>query len=301
MSIGSMMLNALRVLLISEMFLIVGVLVTEAFVKRSGLAKVYLYGVIPIILSGIHDALVGLGKIDSSYSFIPWALIFFILSQEIIKQRQNIKTRYRLKAYAGELESKSIEKEELIKDLHDGIGGMTTNIKFLSQMGLNNSSIEEMKKSLSDISALSSDCLNEIGSFMQSLDEEETDWLSVSESLYRTGKKMVTPLGVSIDFEKNIDLHVKKPDRVLFLNLLRIYKEALTNITKHSEATTVFIKLDVNLKHILLSIRDDGVGFGDGVIKGRGINNMKARARKLGGKLVIDSKDGTSVIFKLKF
>jgi signal transduction histidine kinase len=300
MSLGSMMLNALRVLLILEMLLIVGLLVKDAFIKKSGLARVYLYGFIPIILSGTHDALVGLGKIESSYSFTPWALIFFILSQEIIKRRQNIRTRYRLKTYAGDLEEKSREKEELIKDLHDGIGGMTTNIKFLSQMGLTNSSIEEMKKSLSDISALSSDCLDEIGSFMQTLDEEETDWFSVAKTLRHTGEKMVTPLGLSLDFKKNISRDVKHPDRVLFLNLLRIYKEALTNITKHSKGTAVFIKLDVNLTHILLIVKDDGMGFGDNMIKGRGIDNMKARARKLGGKLSIDSKKGTCVTLEIQ-
>jgi signal transduction histidine kinase len=300
MVMGSLMLTSLRMLFLFEMFLIVGVLVKDSITKKNWLVKIYLIGLVPIILSGVHDALVGLGKVESSYTFTPWALMFFILSQEIIKRRQSIRTQHRLKIYAQELEAKSQEKAELIKDLHDGLGGATTNIKFLSQMGLKDSSVEGMKKSLGNISALSSDCLIEIGSFMQSLDEDKTDWPTIVDNLYSTGKKMLNPLGISFEFRENIDPHVKKPTQRLFLNLLRIYKESLTNISKHAKATRVLIKLEVQMETILLSIQDNGLGFGDDVIKGRGIDNMKARAVKLGGKLTIDSDGGTCVILEIK-
>ncbi len=299
MIIGSMMLNTLRIFLISELILIAGVCVKDAFIKGNILARVYLCGFVPIILGGVHDALVGLGKIESSYSFVPWALMFFIISLEIIKRQQNIKTRHMLKTYARELEAKSSEKAELIRDLHDGIGGVATSVKFLSEMGLSDPSIKGMKNKFSSISALSSDCLIEIGNFMHCLDEEETDWIMVVENLYRTGEKIVSPLGLSFDFRENIDPHVKKPNSVLFLNVLRIYKEALTNIIKHSEAEHVFVRIDITKEKLILSIKDDGKGFGNDIIRGRGLSNMQSRTKKLNGKLTIDSKRGTCLTLEL--
>jgi signal transduction histidine kinase len=242
---------------------------------------------------------VGLGKIESSYSFVPWAIMFLILSLETIKRLQDIKTRNRLKTYADELEIKSKEKIDLVTELHDGIGGLITSIKFLSEMGIKNPSVESMKEILSNISKLSSDSLIEIASFMQSLDEQETDWSILVENLYQTGKKMIKPLGASFDFKKTMDPSVKKPSSVLFLNLLRIYKEALTNIVKHSEAKHVFIKINISKKKIILSIKDDGKGFSKNVVKGRGLASMKVRAQNLNGTLSIHSEGGTSLLIEL--
>jgi len=299
MAVGSFMLTILRVLLILELILIVSVCVKDALVKGNIEARIYLFGFIPIIIGGIHDVLVGLGRIDSTYSFVPWALMVFILSMEIIKRQQNIRTRNRLEVYAEELEVKSKEKTELINELHDGLGGFLTSIKFLSEMGKKNPSDEGIKEILSDISKLSSDSLIEIGSFMQSLEEEEISWPVVVENLYRTGKKMIEPLGLSFEFKENIDLKAKNPDSILFLNLLRIYKEGLTNIIKHSKAEQVIVRVDISTRKLLLSIKDDGKGFGKDIVRGRGLSNMRARAQKLNGSFTIDSEDGTCLKLEL--
>ena len=201
----------------------------------------------------------------------------------------------KLRIYAEVLEKKSKEKTELISDLHDGIGGLITNIKFLSEMGINNPSVEGMKETLSNISELSSDSLIEIGNFMQSLDEEDIEWSTILTHFFHIANNMLKPLELSFGIQEKIDKNADKPDRILFLNLLRIYREALTNITKHSKATYVSIKFEVGLGKILLSIRDNGIGFGSDVLKGRGIDSMKARTIKFGGRLTIDSREGTCI------
>jgi len=299
MVVGSFMMTILRVLLILELALILGVCIKEAMIKGNIQARIYLCGFVPIIIGGIHDGLVGLGRIESTYSFVPWALIVFIFSLEIIKRQQSIRTRNRLEVYAEELEVKSKEKTELISELHDGLGGLLTSIKFLSEMGKKNPSAEGIKETLSDISKLSSDSLIEIGSFMQSLEEEDIIWPVVVENLYRTGKKMIEPLDLSFEFKENVDLNAKNPDSILFLNLLRIYKEGLTNIIKHSEAEQVIVRVNITTTKLLLSIKDDGKGFGNDIIKGRGLSNMRARTQKLNGKFTINSEDGTCLTLEL--
>ncbi len=299
-SVGALMLNALRWLLILEMILILGIVGRDAITKKDTKARIYLCGFIPIILAGVHDALAGLGKIDSSFSYVAWALMGFMLSLELIRRRGFINMQNRLKEYAGQLEIKSQEKEDLLRDLHDGIGGLVTNIKFLSEMGRNNLSIPGMKEALKNISALSSESLIEISNFMQSLDEDDTDWSILLAKFRQFGTKLLESRGLSFHLKADIDENIKKPGPILFLNLLQIYKEAITNATKHSRAKAVRVVLMINEQRLLLTIEDDGIGYGRNIVHGKGLANMKVRARKIGGILSITSAKGTLVMLGLQ-
>ena len=160
--VGTLMLNGLRWLLIMEFFMIIAIVGRDAFIEKNVQARIYLGGFVPVILAGIHDSLVGLGKIPSSFSYVPWAMMIFILSLELIRRRKFIRVQNELKRYTVRLEKKSQEKEELLRDLHDGIGGLVTNIKFLSEMGRGSQSLSEMKEALTNISEHASESLNAI-------------------------------------------------------------------------------------------------------------------------------------------
>jgi signal transduction histidine kinase len=81
--------------------------------------------------------------------------------------------------------------------------------------------------------------------------------------------------------------------------LLRICQEALTNVTKHSGAQSVQVKLKQVNGHLRVSISDDGRGFDiltyyhDGVkAKGHGLTVMRERAESIGGKFRVLSMPG---------
>jgi signal transduction histidine kinase len=89
--------------------------------------------------------------------------------------------------------------------------------------------------------------------------------------------------------------------------LLRIAREALANVLKHSNATRVHLDLLYQKREVQLRIFDDGHGFvGDprpGASHGAGLNNMRKRAERMGGKLIINSLpgQGTRLIAALPF
>ena len=77
--------------------------------------------------------------------------------------------------------------------------------------------------------------------------------------------------------------------------LYRIAQEALNNILKHAAATSVTIYLRETNGRIELEIVDDGTGFDPDQTNGpggMGLDNMRIRAKKLGGSLTIHSEPG---------
>jgi PAS domain S-box-containing protein len=82
-------------------------------------------------------------------------------------------------------------------------------------------------------------------------------------------------------------------DGEIELALFRIAQEALTNVSRHAQATSIVIELKANANTIVLSICDDGVGFqnsDEGIPEsGWGLQIMAERAEAIGASLDIDS------------
>ncbi len=89
--------------------------------------------------------------------------------------------------------------------------------------------------------------------------------------------------------------------------LYRVAQEALANIHRHAQASTVHMRLEVRSKHLHLAIIDDGVGIPDAVFSralegelGVGITGMHERGRDLNGRLTIRRLSrGTCVVMSL--
>jgi len=86
-------------------------------------------------------------------------------------------------------------------------------------------------------------------------------------------------------------------------NFYLIFKEALNNLLKYSNATRAAISMNYASDNIELSIRDNGIGFDtSNPPRGNGLNSMRQRAEKIKAKFNIQSSlgNGTSVDLYLK-
>jgi signal transduction histidine kinase len=92
-------------------------------------------------------------------------------------------------------------------------------------------------------------------------------------------------------------------DRNSCLALYRIAQEALTNIARHSEATTVKIALDYDANWLDLMIGDDGRGATEEQLTSSsslGLVGMRERAIFLGGDLKVTSGPGSGTLVKMR-
>ena len=82
-----------------------------------------------------------------------------------------------------------------------------------------------------------------------------------------------------------------------------IFKEALNNLLKYSNATSASIALNYSEPNIAMIIRDNGEGFDtSNPPRGNGLHNMKNRANEMKANFKIESTlgQGTSIELTLK-
>ncbi|MHA7661432.1 sensor histidine kinase [Mycolicibacterium sp. HS_4_1] len=89
---------------------------------------------------------------------------------------------------------------------------------------------------------------------------------------------------------------VGKPDSQQLL--YRAARELLTNIGKHAQATSVWVRLGCIGDRVVLTVSDDGVGFDPAVVARYvadghvGLGSLLARLEAMGGSMLVDSADG---------
>jgi signal transduction histidine kinase len=110
---------------------------------------------------------------------------------------------------------------------------------------------------------------------------------------------MLDPHSIRVAVETSVADVTEQPGSLLWVNLFRVYKEALTNVIKHSNAGSVAVTLDVTGKGLLLIIQDDGIGWEENGDRGRGLWNMKRRTEAVGGRVAISSEKGTRVSLEI--
>jgi signal transduction histidine kinase len=86
--------------------------------------------------------------------------------------------------------------------------------------------------------------------------------------------------------------------------VFRIAQEALHNALRHADADRLELRLEEREQLLVLTVRDDGVGFDPGATAHRsrrlGLTSMEERAASLGGALRIDSAPGVGTTIRLE-
>ena len=79
-------------------------------------------------------------------------------------------------------------------------------------------------------------------------------------------------------------------------NVYLTIKEALHNVVKHSQATSVTIAIRIN-DSLEITIADNGIGFDKKNIRpfSNGLTNMQNRIKEIDGHFTIMNEKGTSV------
>lgn len=70
-----------------------------------------------------------------------------------------------------------------------------------------------------------------------------------------------------------------------------VLQELLVNMSKHSRASRAVIEFEAQSGQLLVSYRDNGIGFPAGIRNGKGLHNTENRIRALGGSLTFEQQE----------
>lgn len=261
-------------------------------------ARILLVG-IGLLFVAIFINVVSSTGLAGGPNWVPWGMVGLTLSMMTLAQRSWRESRERAISSEKALTIRAQEKEAMLRDLHDGIGTVTTNIRMLAELGQRDQ--KRATESLATIAELSSEGIAELRTFIQSLDENQVDWPLLSAELRRFGGQLIESQGMQFQLDAELSEGAPPPTGAVTLALLRIFREALTNVVKHSRAKEVRARLVVAAKALTLEVTDDGEGGGSagGLDTGRGLRNMRARAEELGGQFTFARERGARVAVEL--
>lgn len=216
--------------------------------------------------------------------------------QRLQFQRINeLETEKQLAATEAVLRGEEQERTRLSKDLHDGLGGMLSGIKYtLNNMKGNlimtpenaqafERSIDMLNSSISEMRRVAHNMMPE-ALVKFGLDTALRDFCN---DINQSGALNVTyqSLGMNdVNFEQTKSVTV-----------YRIVQELLNNTMKHASAKNALIQLSYDNGQLSVTVEDDGKGFEPEILKksrGIGWSNIQNRIEFLKGKWDVNSQPG---------
>ncbi len=118
---------------------------------------------------------------------------------------------------------------------------------------------------------------------------------SLGTTLRQYFKQYTNDYGIYIEFIVPPELEGRRISASVEAELYLIIQEALTNVRKHSEASSARVMFALFEDEIRVTVEDDGSGFDPEEISGKpgfGLRAMVGRAEAVGGRLELNSTPG---------
>lgn len=245
----------------------------------------------------LHGVLFGLAFNSALLFAFVLAFVILLVSAVIAEHESRAKlvqANRRLREYALQIENQATlqERNRIAREIHDSVGHYLT----AQSIQLENTAVflarDRLKAAshLAKARQLGKDALANIRASIATL---RTNPIK-ERSLLTTIEELILEFqsNTNIAIASEIDLISTLPTEVNTA-LYRIVQEALTNISKHSQANIVNLSLKETGSKILLSIEDNGCGFNQrNNTTGFGLQGMKERTAALSGKIAIISRYG---------
>ncbi|WP_274365685.1 sensor histidine kinase [Paenibacillus thermotolerans] len=191
---------------------------------------------------------------------------------------------------------KQEERQRIARDLHDTLG------QKLSLIGLKSDLASKL-----------------IGKDPRRAEAEMKDVRQTARTALKEVRELVTQMrGIRIEDELNkvkqilkaaqIDCRLEGEPNVTDISLITenvvsmCLKEAVTNVVKHSEATSCSISFEPSRTELIVKVTDNGIGFDGKKCWGNGLRGMKERLEFVNGSMDIGScapSGGTSIVIKV--
>ena len=190
-------------------------------------------------------------------------------------------------------------RTKLAADLHDNIGASLTEISILTEVISTRlkSEDQDVLKNLGKISTKSRNLIDKMSDIVWLVNPQRDSLYDLILRLQDTYSDLLADTDISFRSENLKSLEKVSLSMEHRQNLFLIFKEAINNSITHSNCSELLLNANVSGKTLRMKLEDNGDGFdSSGDSLGNGLKNMQNRAKKIGGKLNIDSEPGKGTV-----
>jgi signal transduction histidine kinase len=239
-------------------------------------------------------------------------LIISLLSFRNYKHRQRLQqarideleTEKQLTATEAVLKGEEQERTRLAKDLHDGLGGMLSGIKYsLNTMKGNLIMTPENAQDFERSMDMLDSSIKEMRRVAHNMMPEILVKYGLNTALREFCNEIDRSGVISVNYQ-SVGINKDDIEQTTALTVYRIVQELVNNAIKHATASQVLVQLQLSGSLLSVTVEDDGKGFDTALLQnagGIGWSNIRNRVDFLKGKIDLQAAPGkgTSVLIEI--
>jgi PAS domain S-box-containing protein len=223
---------------------------------------------------------------------------------KFVKQHSQLKLQQEKLKMLAVVQGQEEERRLISMELHDGVGQMLTALNFkmnkLSDKILPIATAD-ISLSLDEIGRLQKSIYQEVRRISENLMPQFLNDFPLEKALEQLIIQTFGGTGIVVNSVCKRDHHTF--DKGLEIAIFRITQEIFNNIHKHSQATKVYVTLQLKKTLIYLLVKDNGIGFDKSAGNqkmGKGLNNISQRVSLLNGSSFVASHPGKGCQLQIK-
>ncbi|HWX21916.1 MAG TPA: two-component regulator propeller domain-containing protein [Candidatus Binatia bacterium] len=192
---------------------------------------------------------------------------------------------------------------EIAANLHDDVGARLTKVAMITELVERETGLtDRIKPHIEAVSRTTREIIQAMDEIVWTINPKNDTLDHLANYIFQYAQEYFQNTGVRC----RLDVPAQLPDRAVSTearhNLFMIVKEALNNVLKHAAATEVRVGLAMADSRMTITIADNGRGFSPAQARaeGNGLQNMKQRMKRIGGRLDLESKPGAGTTIKLE-
>ncbi|WP_430509195.1 sensor histidine kinase [Gottfriedia solisilvae] len=187
------------------------------------------------------------------------------------------------------------ERQRIARDLHDTLGQRLSLIGLKSDLArkLITKDPEQAQNEIRDVQQTARTALNEVRKIVSQM-----RGIRIKDEIIRVKQIL---LAAQIKFECDQELMLTNVSLLTENIVSMCLKEAVTNVVKHSKATTCSISFHQTNHELIINVKDNGIGCTpkENFTKGYGLIGMRERLEFVNGSLDVINQNGTTIIMKV--
>ncbi len=226
---------------------------------------------------------------------VQWEGIMLNITQSKRAEAELRRSQEQLRELSSHIEeAREQERVAIAREVHDDLGSLLTATKLdIAWLAGRLKSQPELAAKAKSIEELVDKCTRSANNISRSLRPSALDTFGIVAAIENEAHEFSARTGITCAFDNQDEGIPVNPH--IAIALFRIFQEALANITKHAQATQVFISARNRDGRVELTVRDNGCGIRDvdrAKPRSFGLRGIFERVAHFGGHAILENNPG---------